>query len=94
MVVKHLMLISMESFNEMKFYAPGDLVKVRHDIDYVPVMWVVEKISRNIRNKETGDMETMFLGIKCRWFNSHGDLQEAVFNTKWEEKDQDKDYFN
>lgn len=71
----------MENFSEMKFYAPGDLVKVRHDIDYVPVMWVVEKISRNIK-KDTGETETMFLGIKCRWFNSHGDLQEAVFNTK------------
>ena len=59
----------MENFNEMKFYAPGDLVRVRHDIDYVPVMWVVEKISRNIRNKDTGDLETMFLGIKYRWFN-------------------------
>lgn len=72
----------METFNEMKFYAPGDLVKVRHDIDYVPVMWVVEKISRNIRNKDTGETETMFLGIKCRWFDANGDLQEAVFNTK------------
>lgn len=56
----------METFNEMKFYAPGDLVRVRHNIDFVPVMWVVEKISRNIRNKDTGEMETMFLGIKCR----------------------------
>ena len=72
----------METFNEMKFYAPGDLVRVRHNIDFVPVMWVVEKISRNIRNKDTGEMETMFLGIICRWFNSHGDLQEAIFNTK------------
>lgn len=72
----------METFNEMKFYAPGDLVKVRHNIDFVPAMWVVEKISRNIRNKDTGEMETMFLGIKCRWFNSNGDLQEAIFNTK------------
>lgn len=72
----------METFNEMKFYAPGDLVRVRHNIDFVPVMWVVEKISRNIRNKDTGETETMFLGIKCRWFNSNGDLQEAIFNTK------------
>ena len=72
----------METFNEMKFYAPGDLVRVRHNIDFVPVMWVVEKISRNIRNKDTGETETMFLGIKCRWFDSNGDLQEAIFNTK------------
>lgn len=64
------------------YLAPGDLVKVKHDIDYVPTMFVVEKVSRNMKKKETGDMETMFLGIKCRWFNAYGDLQEAVFNTK------------
>lgn len=72
----------MENFSDLKFYAPGELVKVRHNIDFVPTMWVVEKISRNIKNKDTGETETMFLGIKCRWFNSNGDLQEAVFNTK------------
>ena len=72
----------MENFNELRYYAPGDVVRVRHDIDYVPDMWVVEKVSRNIKNKETNEIETMFLGIKCRWFNAQGDLQEAVFNTK------------
>lgn len=64
------------------YLAPGDLVRVKHEIDYVPTMFVVEKCSRNIRNKETGDTESMFLGIKCRWFNANGDLQEAIFNTK------------
>lgn len=72
----------MDNFENLKFYAPGDLVKVRHDIDYVPTMFVVEKSNRTIRNKETGDLENMFLGIKCRWFNANGDLQEAIFNTK------------
>ena len=48
------------------YFAPGDLCKVRHNIDFVPTMWVVEKVTRNIKNKESGDMETMFLGIKCR----------------------------
>ena len=72
----------MENFNDMRYYAPGDLVRVRHNIDYVPDMWVVEKVSRNIKNKDTNEIETMFLGIKCRWFNAQGDLQEAVFNTK------------
>lgn len=71
----------MENFNDLRYYAPGDLVKVRHEIDYVPTMFVTEKVTRNIRNKE-GDVEQMFLGIKCRWFDANGDLQEAVFNTK------------
>jgi uncharacterized protein YodC (DUF2158 family) len=72
----------MELKDSYLYFAPGDLVKVRHEIDYVPVMFVVEKCSRNIRNKETNEIETAFLGIKCRWFNANGDLQEAVFNTK------------
>lgn len=55
----------MENFNDLRYYAPGDLVKVRHEIDYVPTMFVTEKVTRNIRNKE-GDVEQMFLGIKCR----------------------------
>ena len=63
------------------YFAPGDLVKVRHNIDYVPNMFVVEKMTRNMRTRE-GDLEPVFLGIKCRWFNANGDLQEAVFNTK------------
>lgn len=71
----------MESFNTMQFYAPGDLVKVRHNIDFVPTMWVTEKVSRNIRNIN-GTTEPVFIGIKCRWFNSNWELQEAVFNTK------------
>lgn len=64
------------------YFAPGDLCKVRHNVDFVPTMWVVEKITRNIKNKETESMETMFLGIKCRWFDSTGCLQEALFSTK------------
>lgn len=60
----------MESFNTMQFYAPGDLVKVRHNIDFVPTMWVTEKVSRNIRNIN-GTTEPVFIGIKCRWFNSN-----------------------
>ena len=36
--VELLKKTQMETFNEMKFYAPGDLVKVRHNIDFVPVM--------------------------------------------------------
>ena len=72
----------MELKDQYLYFAPGDLVKVRHEIDYVPTMFVVEKCSRSIRNKDTNEIETLFVGIKCRWFNANGDLQEAVFNTK------------
>lgn len=73
-------------FDTRVYFAPGDLVKVRHEIENVPVMFVVEKTTRNLRNRETGDIETMFLGIKCRWFDKNGVLQEATFSTKDLEK--------
>lgn len=63
------------------YFSPGDLVRVRHDIDFVPTMWVIEKTNRNVKNAN-GDLEPIFLGIKCRWFDSTGRLQEAVFSTK------------
>lgn len=63
------------------FFSPGDLVTVRHAVDNKPVMWMVEKMTKNIRTAD-GNFENMFLGIKCRWFDINGDLQEAVFNTK------------
>ena len=64
------------------FFSPGDKVTVKHDIPNKPIMWMVEKQSKTIKNKNTDDYETMFLGIKCRWFDTTGRLQEAVFNTK------------
>lgn len=71
----------MENVNYM-YLCPGDVVKVRHNIENVPLMFVTEKVNRTIRNRETGDTENLFVGIKCRWFDINGDLQEAVFSTK------------
>lgn len=70
-------------FDENKiFYNPGDVCQVRHDVPNRPLMWVVEKVSRSLYNKEINEKENVFLGIKCRWFDSDGDLQEALFSTK------------
>lgn len=75
----------MDNYNDLKFFTPGDLCKVRHNIDFVPTMFVVEKVSRNIKNAN-GEIEPMFIGIKCRWFDSTGKLQEEIFSTKDLEK--------
>lgn len=72
----------MEIKENYSYFCPGDLCKVRHNLEFVPIMWVTDKVSRTIRNKENGDIETLFVGIKCRWFNSNRDLQEGVFSTK------------
>ena len=68
-------------FVDRVFFNPGDLVKVRHDLDNVPVMYVEKKVTRDIINSN-GEKETMFLGIKCRWFDKDQKLHEELFSTK------------
>lgn len=67
---------------EKTYIAPGDILRVRHDIENRPLMWAVEKVSRLVRNDETNEREPMFVGIKCRWFDKNQCLQEAVLSTK------------
>lgn len=75
-------------FNEFEeaqkiFFCPGEIVKVRHEkLDNIPNMYVVEKVTRNLFNKDLGTNETAFIGIKCRWFDNNANLREAVFSTK------------
>lgn len=67
--------------DERVFYNPGDLVKLKHNLENVPTMYVVEKVTRNIISKD-GEKETLFIGIKCRWFDKNQVLHEATFSTK------------
>lgn len=70
---------------EKTFYIAGDLVRVRHKkLDNVPVMWVVDKVTRTYR--QDGESVNQFKGIKCRWFNKQGDLCEEIFSSKDLEK--------
>lgn len=64
------------------YYNPGDLCIVRHDVANKPVMWVVEKYTRSLYNRDTNEKENVFLGIKCRWFDANQTLQEGLFSTK------------
>ena len=53
--------------DEKTFFNPGDTVKVRHEnLENVPVMYVLEKVTRSITNKDSGSYENIFVGIKCR----------------------------
>ena len=67
--------------NDKIFFNPGDVVKIRHQIDNIPTMYVIEKVTRNVVLKD-GDKESMFIGLKCRWFDANNVLREAVFSTK------------
>lgn len=68
--------------DEKVYYNPGDTVTVKHNIPNKPTMFVVEKVTRSIYNKETNEKENIFLGIRCRWFDKNGCLQEGLFSTK------------
>ena len=60
-------------------YFPGDLVSLRQDLPNKPVMIVVRKESTIFRDE---NKTNSFKGIRCRWFTTNNELQEAVWNTK------------
>jgi len=66
--------------NEKIFFNPGDKVKVRHFED-APIMYVIEKVTKNI-SRHSSENESIFIGIKTRWFDKENRLQEAIFSTK------------
>lgn len=64
--------------DKMMFF-PGDLVSIRQDLPNKPVMVVVRKESTIFRDEnKTNSLK----GIRCRWFTTTNELQEAVWNTK------------
>lgn len=60
-------------------FFPGDLVTLRQELLNKPVMIVVRKESTIFRDEnKTNSLK----GIRCRWFTTTSELQEAVWNTK------------
>lgn len=72
----------MES-EEKVYFIPGDIVKIRHCLDNVPVMLVLEKVTNRIfiPNLKNEPVEK-FVGIKCGWYTSNQEWTSAVFSTK------------
>lgn len=66
---------------EKTFFISGDIVTLNKDIENLPKMVVVDKVTRSLMNKD-GNKETIFVGIKTRWFDKNQTLQEAIFSTK------------
>ena len=60
------------------FY-PGDLVTLRQELPNKPVMIVVRKESTIFKDEYKNNN---LIGIRCRWFTTTNELQEAVWNTK------------
>lgn len=69
-----------QDFIEDKIYLkPGDLVTLRQELPNKPVMVVVRKESTIFRDENKANS---LKGIRCRWFTTTNELQEAVWNTK------------
>lgn len=66
------------------YFTPGQLVTLKQDIPNKPVMLVMKKESSLFKHdaKKMEDRKTSLVGIRCRWFTSTGELQEAIWNTK------------
>ena len=60
------------------FY-PGDFVTLRQELPNKPVMIVVRKESTIFKDEYKNNN---LKGIRCRWFTTTNELQEAVWNTK------------
>ena len=66
------------------FLNPGEIVTLKQDIPNKPVMIVVRKETSVFKhdNKRLNDKKPILIGIRCRWFTTTGQLQEATFSTK------------
>ena len=69
---------------EKIFINPGEIVTLKQDIPNKPVMLVVKKETSVFKHdsKRLNDKKPILIGIKCRWFTTTGELQEATFSTK------------
>lgn len=63
------------------FYKPGDIVQIKQNIPNKPLMIVVKKETSLFKNNME-DKKNVLKGIRCRWFTTTGQMQEAIFNTK------------
>ena len=69
---------------EKIFLNPGEIVTLKQDIPNKPLMIVVRKETSVFKhdNKRLSDKKPILIGIRCRWFTTTGQLEEATFSTK------------
>lgn len=63
------------------YYNPGDTVVLNKEELNSPIMMITEKVSRQFKT-DSGDVNNIFRGMKCVWFDKNNVLREAVFSTK------------
>lgn len=75
-----------EQEDDKIYYTPGNIVRLKANIPNQPQrMIVVGKVS-NVFKHQQDNKGNVLKGIKCMWFNTNMELQEAIFNTKDLEK--------
>lgn len=67
---------------EKVFLNPGELVTLKQNIPNKPIMIVVKKETSVFKHDRLNDKKPILIGIRCRWFTTNGELQEATFSTK------------
>lgn len=72
------------NYDEDKVYFnAGDVVQLKQNIPNKPTMIVVKKETSLFKHdRKEDDKRPILKGIRCRWFTSNQELQEAIFNTK------------
>ena len=71
----------METVNNEIFFKPGDEVVLNKKDLKSPIMLIRDKVSRQFKTKD-GNIENVFVGMKCIWFDKNNVLREAIFSTK------------
>lgn len=65
------------------YFNPGQIVQLKQNIPNKPKMIVVKKETSLFKHdSKREDKHPILIGIRCRWFTTNGELQEAIFNTK------------
>ena len=69
------------SLENITYFKAGDRVVLRHKELKSPIMLITEKISKQFKN-EDNELSSLFVGMKCIWFDKNDCIQTAVFSTK------------
>jgi len=73
-----MLLERTKKYNEgAAYFAPGDVVVLKQELDNKPVM-VVKTVDKMADASE----KPRLVGITCQWFNTSKELQTARFSTK------------
>lgn len=72
------------NMEENIYFNPGQIVQLKQDIPNKPRMIVVRKETSLFKHdsRRCVERKPILIGIRCRWFTTSGELQEAIFNTK------------